>query len=73
MRFLTQEYWSGQEFPSPGDFPDLGIKPGSPAFQAASLPSEPPGKQIVLLYYFHFFLHLLTSLIKITLWNSGKL
>ena len=28
----------------PGDLPDPGIKPGSPALQADSLPSEPPGK-----------------------------
>ena len=33
-------------FPSPGDLPDPGIKPGSPALQADTLPSEPPGKQI---------------------------
>ena len=31
-------------FPSPGDLPDPGIKPGSPALQADVLPSEPPGK-----------------------------
>ena len=31
-------------FPSPGDLPDSGIKLGSPALQADSLPSEPPGK-----------------------------
>ena len=30
--------------PSPGDLPDPGIESGSPAFQAASLPSEPPGE-----------------------------
>ena len=39
-----QEYWSGLPFPFPGDLPDLGIEPGSPALQADSLPSEPPGK-----------------------------
>ena len=33
-------------FPSPGDLPDPGIKPQSPALQAESLPSEPPGKPI---------------------------
>ena len=32
------------QFPSPGDFPNLGIKPKSPALQADSLPAEPPGK-----------------------------
>ena len=31
-------------FPSPGDLPDGGIEPGSPALQADSLPTEPPGK-----------------------------
>ena len=41
MEFSRQEYWSGLLFPFPGDFPDPGIKPGSPAFQADSLPSEP--------------------------------
>ena len=44
MEFSRQEYWSGVPFPSPGDLPDPGIKSGSPAFQADSLPSEPPGK-----------------------------
>ena len=44
MRFSKHEYWSGLPFPPPGDLPDLGIKPGSPALQADSLPSEPPGK-----------------------------
>ena len=38
---LQQEYWSGLPFPSPGDLPDPGIKPGSPALQADSLPYEP--------------------------------
>ena len=34
MGFSRQEYWSGLPFPSPGDLPDPGIEPGSPAFQA---------------------------------------
>ena len=29
---------------SPGDLPNPGIEPGSPALQADALPSEPPGK-----------------------------
>ena len=37
-----QDYWSGLPFSSPGDLPDPGIKPRSPALQADSLPSEPP-------------------------------
>ena len=44
MGFPRQEYWSGWPFPSPGDHPDPGIEPWSPALQAVSLPSEPPGK-----------------------------
>ena len=43
MGFSWQEYWSGLPFPSPGDLPDPGIEPGSPALQADALPSEPPG------------------------------
>ena len=34
---------SGLPFPSPGDLPDPGVKPKSPALQADSLPSEPSG------------------------------
>ena len=44
MGFPRQEFWSGLPFPSPGDLPDLGIEPGSPAWQADTSPSEPPGK-----------------------------
>ena len=40
MGFSRQEYWSGLPFPSPGDFPNPGIEPGSPAFQADALTSE---------------------------------
>ena len=34
MGFSRQEYRSGLPFPSPGDLPDPGIEPGSPALQA---------------------------------------
>ena len=44
MEFFRQEYWGGWPVPSAGDLPDPGIEPGSPALQADSLPSEPPGK-----------------------------
>ena len=44
MGFSRQEYWSGLPFPSPGDLPDPGIEPRSPALQADTLTSEPPGK-----------------------------
>jgi len=50
--FPRQEYWSGLSFASPGDLPNPGIKPGSPALQvdpalqADSLQTEPPGKPL---------------------------
>ena len=44
MGFPRQEYWSGLPFPFPGDLPNPGIEPRSPALQVVSLPTEPPGK-----------------------------
>ena len=44
MGFSRQEYWSGEPCPPPGDLPDPGIEPRSPALQVDSLPSELPGK-----------------------------
>ena len=44
MEFSRQEYWHGLPFPPPGDLPNPGIEPRSPALQAESSPSEPPGK-----------------------------
>ena len=44
MGFSRQEYWSGLSFPSPGDLPNPGIEPRSPALQADTLPSNPPEK-----------------------------
>ena len=44
MGFSRQEYWSGLPCPPPGDLPDPGIEPRSPALQADSLSSESPGK-----------------------------
>ena len=49
MEFSRPEYWSILEyitgvFPSPGDLPNSGIRPRSPALQADSLPAEPQGK-----------------------------
>ena len=37
IEFSRQEYWSGLPFSSPGDLPNLGIKPRSPALQTDSL------------------------------------
>ena len=49
MGFSRQECWSGLPFPSPGDLPDPGNEPGSPALQADTLPSEPLGKPDIVL------------------------
>ena len=46
MAFSRQEYWSGLPFPSPGDLPDPGIEPWSPAFQEDTLISEPRGTHL---------------------------
>ena len=42
--FSSQKYWSGLPCPPPGNLPNPGIEPGSPALQADSLPAELPGK-----------------------------
>ena len=44
MGFSRQEYWSRLPFSSPGDLPNPGIEPGSPALQADSLLTELQGK-----------------------------
>ena len=44
----AQEDWSGQPILSPADIPNPGIEPGSPAWQADSLPTELPGKVLGL-------------------------
>ena len=52
MGFSRQEYWSGLPFPSPGDFPDPGIEPMSPALVGEFFTTEPPAKpkHLVLLF-----------------------
>ena len=51
-RFSRQEYWSGLPFPPPGDIPDPGIKPVSPALAGRFFTTEPPRKPIlyIILY-----------------------
>ena len=43
----AKEHWGGYPIPFPVDLPDLGIKPGSPALQADSLPTELSGTPIM--------------------------
>ena len=42
--FPRQEHWGGLAFLSPGDLPDSGIKPGSPALAGRFFTAEPPGE-----------------------------
>ena len=49
--FSGQEYWSGLPFPSPGDLPDSGIEPRSPALHIDALLSEPPEKPLPHINY----------------------
>ena len=60
--FSRQESWTGVPLPSPGDLSDPGIEPGSPAFQADALPSEPPGKPCIARKAMH-------SIVEIPQWH----
>ena len=44
MGFPRQEYWSGLPLPSPGDLPDWGIEPASPALAGRLFCTATPGK-----------------------------
>ena len=50
MGFPRQEYWNGLPFPSPGDLPDPGIEPVSPALAGGFFTTKPPGKPLDLVY-----------------------
>ena len=57
MGFPRQEYWSRLPFPSPGDLPDPGIEPVSPALAGRFFTTEPPDKPLLcymLLLLSHF-------------------
>ena len=63
-RFSRQEYWSGLPCPSPGDLPDPRIETRSPALQADSLLSEPPGKPVPWVDVNRLWLVLFCTLLK---------
>ena len=50
MEFPKQEFWTGWPFPSPGDLPNPGIEPTSPAFAGKFFTPKPLGKPYVQLY-----------------------
>ena len=47
MGYPRQQHWSGLPFPSPGDLPDPGTEPTSPALAGGFFTSETSGKHIV--------------------------
>ena len=58
--FPRQVYWSRLLFPTPGDLPNPGIEPMSPALAGGFFTAVPPGKPLKLntsfyfIYYFGF-------------------
>ena len=54
MGFSWQKYWSGLPFPSPGDLPNPGIAPVSPALAGGFFTTEPPGKPMTYVDYHSF-------------------
>ena len=49
MEVSRQEYWNGLSFPAPGDLPDPGIKPASPALADGFFTTVLHGKPICVL------------------------
>ena len=77
--FSRQGYWSVLPFPSPGDLPNPGIEPRSPALQADSLPTELQWKpqlaidpliSVLSEYLFITFYNCIQSLLKIDMFAS---
>jgi len=58
MGFSRQQYWTGLLCPHPGDLPNPGIEPGSPASQKDSLPTEPPGNPMYVCTYVCIYTHI---------------
>ena len=66
MGFSRQEYWNELPFPSPGDLPNPGNEPRSPALLADSLPTEPlekPNNFIITYLYFSTLVKLIPSIL----------
>ena len=69
MGLLRQEYWSGLPFPSPGDLPDPGLKPRSPALQADALPLSHQGSPVL----HSMELKIVTQIILYVQWFRGEI
>ena len=54
LGFPRQEYWGGLPFPSPGDLPNPGTEPASPALAGGFFTTKPPGEPLMHLFFsFH--------------------
>ena len=69
MGFAKQEYWSELPFSSPGDLPNLGIEPRSPALAGRFFTTEPPGKSMSYMKNYKFVLEICIICIKICIIN----
>ena len=65
MGFPRQEYWSGLPFPPPGHLSNPGSKLRSPALQANSLLSEPPGNYYTVHLKFILYVNYINIAIKL--------
>ena len=65
MEFSRQEYWSGLPFASPGDLPDPGMEPASPALQADSSPLSQQGSPSLLILTLTRIYHLPGTLVGV--------
>ena len=70
MEFSRQEYWNGLPFPPPGDLPNLGIEPTSPALADRCFSTEPPCLQHSFFFFKHVMLFSNIRLIR-TLLNTN--
>ena len=65
MGFSRQEHWSGLPFHSPGDLPDPGIEPKSPALAGRFFTTESPGKP-------HLYTLVVPMLLDNDIYKSGQ-
>ena len=72
MGFSRQESWSELPFPSPGDLPNPGIEPASPAWAGRFFTTEPPGKPCAEVAAAFSGLGAVTVDIILELWESGR-
>ena len=74
MEFSRQEHWNGLPSPFTGDLLDPRTEPTAPAFQADSLPSEPPGESSVHHTHTHTYTytHALKNFSKLNLKKVNK-